>query len=264
MNYSTTKYPETNQVLIVLITLFVLRFTAKFIFNFIDSETLKQFCSGILSLSVLLIFMLYMIKRDIIDAKQFRFDDVKVSVAVAGILGGLSISLLPIIPRLSYLDDTQIDNIAIDAVYNKVDLWYFFYMCLIAPVFEEILFRVLILGNLLRLFSPLIAIVVSSILFSLLHLSILETFLFACFIGWIYYYTQNIIYPIIIHGFSNLLAFATRYLLSHGYSSFNEINSLFDDNKVVISTICLSFILASIYYLYRMQRRLKIAVEEKS
>ncbi|HWV70766.1 MAG TPA: CPBP family intramembrane glutamic endopeptidase [Pseudosphingobacterium sp.] len=205
-----------------------------------------------------------MVKHDIIDAKQFHFDEVKVSVAVVGILGGLSISLLPIIPQLSYLDDMQINNIAMDAAYNQTDISYFLYMCLIVPVFEEIVFRLLILGSLLRWFSPLVAIVISSVLFSLLHLSILETFLFACFIGWIYYYTQNIIYPIIIHGFSNLLAFVTRYILSHGYSSFNEISSLFNDNKVVISTICLSFILTSIYYLYRMQKKLKIVVEEKS
>lgn len=264
MNYSTTKYPEVKQVVIVLITLFVLRITAKFMFNFIDSETLKQLCSGILSLSVLLIFMFYMIRGDMIDKRLFSFADVNVKVALAGVLGGLSIMLLPIIPRLSYLDDTQIDNVAVEATHNQVDLWYFFYMCLIAPVFEEILFRVLILGNLLRWSSPAVAIVVSSVLFSLLHLSILETFLFACLVGSIYYYTRNIIYSILIHGFCNLLAFTTRYLLSHGYSSFNEINSLFDDNMVVISTICLSFLLASIYYLYRMRRRLKFIVEEKS
>ncbi|EGJ27055.1 CPBP family intramembrane glutamic endopeptidase [Streptococcus porcinus] len=78
---------------------------------------------------------------------------------------------------------------------------------------EEGMFRGLLLGSLEKKFSPVKAIILSSIFFSLLHLlnilggvtfsdvlnQMLSTFIMGLFLGCIYIDTKNIIFPIIFH-----------------------------------------------------------------
>lgn len=84
-------------------------------------------------------------------------------------------------------------------------LWLLLSVCILAPITEELLFR----GVILKLLSPfgiVTAVVVSSIMFSLLHVSpagIIVFFAMGVLLGIIRYVSGSVIACIVIHGINN-------------------------------------------------------------
>lgn len=91
-------------------------------------------------------------------------------------------------------------------------------IALVPAIVEEVLFR----GGIQNLFSrwfkrPVLAIVVTSVLFSAVHLSylgFLSRFALGFVLGWMYYRTGNIWINIIAHFFNNAAAITQLYLVS--------------------------------------------------
>lgn len=86
----------------------------------------------------------------------------------------------------------------------------FLTMVIIAPIIEELVFRGFILDGLLRRYSPLKSILVSSLIFGLAHFNpwqFVTGFLCGIFIGWVYLHTRSISVAIIMHASNNLLGF---------------------------------------------------------
>jgi len=81
--------------------------------------------------------------------------------------------------------------------------------CIFAPVGEEICFRGIILGGLLKTrCRPWLAILISALLFALLHglgANFVTALLFGILVGWLYWRTGSIIPGIIIHISNNSL-----------------------------------------------------------
>jgi uncharacterized protein len=89
----------------------------------------------------------------------------------------------------------------------------FILLVIAAPVLEELIFRGIILEGLIRNYSPLKSILISSFLFGLVHLNpwqFVTGFFIGIFIGWIYYKTRSLTFAIIIHASANLIAYFTR------------------------------------------------------
>ena len=103
----------------------------------------------------------------------------------------------------------------------------FIVMCVVAPVFEEILFRGIILRGLLKNIKPWPAILVSSLLFAIFHLNIwqgISSFLFGIFMGWVLYRTGSLYLVIFSHFVINFMAFlASRNVINvPGYTYPSE------------------------------------------
>jgi membrane protease YdiL (CAAX protease family) len=79
---------------------------------------------------------------------------------------------------------------------------------IIAPVLEELFFRKFLLNKLLEKYSLVTSIIVSSLLFSLIHIetpkNLFPTLLFGILGGLIYIKTRRIAYPILFHFLYNL------------------------------------------------------------
>ncbi len=83
----------------------------------------------------------------------------------------------------------------------------FIAVVILAPILEEILCRGIILKGLLKRHSPWKAIIVSSILFGVLHLNpwqFVSAFGIGMIAGWVYWKTKNLLLPILIHMANNL------------------------------------------------------------
>lgn len=81
------------------------------------------------------------------------------------------------------------------------------YMVLLAPVFEEILFRKLICDSMVK-YGQGTAVIVSGFMFGLFHLNFNQffyAFLLGCFFAYIYVKTGNIKYSIILHMMINFI-----------------------------------------------------------
>lgn len=87
---------------------------------------------------------------------------------------------------------------------------FFINICILAPIWEELFFRGILLRRLTIKWSPQKSIIVSSLLFGLIHvnpLTVIFAFLLGCVLGYVYLKTKSIIVPIVVHSFSNFFAF---------------------------------------------------------
>ena len=79
-----------------------------------------------------------------------------------------------------------------------------------APVLEELLFRGAIQGTLMRYFkNPWVAIIVSGLLFGVIHVNPIQVFYAACLgvgFGWLYYRTGSLLPAVIGHIVNNSIA----------------------------------------------------------
>ena len=85
-----------------------------------------------------------------------------------------------------------------------------------APILEELIFRGIMLDGLLRIYSPTKAVIVSSLLFGLIHLNPAQFVggaLVGGFMGWVYVHTRSVLATILIHAAFNLTAFTESYFI---------------------------------------------------
>ena len=95
-------------------------------------------------------------------------------------------------------------------------LWMFIALVIAAPVLEELIFRGIMLDGLLRIYSPTKAVIVSSLLFGLIHLNPAQFVggaLVGGFMGWVYVHTRSVMATILIHAAFNLTAFTEGYFI---------------------------------------------------
>jgi len=125
-------------------------------------------------------------------------------LATLGIQYSLTLPISSLIPMPDSIKEAF--NLALG---NPRNVFTLTTMVILAPLFEEIIFRGIILNGLLKRYSPAIAIVVSSLLFATVHLNpwqFVSAFILGLFIGWVYYKTQSLTFGIIVHAFNNLVA----------------------------------------------------------
>ena len=117
-------------------------------------------------------------------------------------------------------------------------------ICIIAPLIEEMLFRGIILRGFLSHYSAKKAIIVSSLLFALIHLNIYQipgAFILGCFIGWIYYKSRSLWPCILAHAINNIGV----YIFYVNYSELDESSAFFNFFTLLLSAI-------GIYALYKI------------
>ncbi|MCR5355800.1 MAG: CPBP family intramembrane metalloprotease [Lachnospiraceae bacterium] len=82
-----------------------------------------------------------------------------------------------------------------------------FYVLILAPVFEELLFRLFIYNLAKRFTNDTAAIIIQAVLFGLYHgniVQIIYAFLLGLLLGWIRKKTEHVLYCLIFHCFFNI------------------------------------------------------------
>ncbi len=131
----------------------------------------------------------------------------------------------------------------------------FLTMVVAAPIFEELIFRGIILDGLLKRYKPLKSILVSAMLFGLVHLNpwqFVTGFIIGIFCGWVYYNTRSLLACILIHAAANVTGFFMRFII-------HDVNSIFDSdpnemyggftNFLIVTGGCIVLALACIWFL---------------
>jgi len=123
----------------------------------------------------------------------------------------------------------------------------FLMLAIAAPLLEEILFRGIILKALLKKYSPYKAILISAFTFGIFHLNPWQ-FLFASvlglWLGYVYWKTRSLFYPVMIHFIVN----ATAFVLSLKYGE-NIADDPFEKNKDIQLYLTMLMILVSLIWL---------------
>lgn len=144
------------------------------------------------------------------------------TVAFAYLLDIVSV-ILP--PMPSYLKDQ------LDAMLDAPFLTSFLSVSVLAPLFEEILCRGLILRGLLQRMRPIWAMVISALFFALIHLNIwqaIPAFVIGMFMAYVYYKTGSLKLTIFIHFVNNTFSLLISKIPGlKDYDSFYEYLSPF-------------------------------------
>ena len=120
---------------------------------------------------------------------------------------GITIPVGDLIPMPEIIKETFLD------IGSQTGIFTFLAMVIAAPILEELIFRGIILNGLLKNYSPIKSILISSFLFGLVHLNpwqFLTGMIIGIFSGWIYYRTRSLSLSIIIHALANLSGFLMR------------------------------------------------------
>ncbi len=105
--------------------------------------------------------------------------------------------------------------------------WYFVNLLILGVVpaiCEELIFRGMIFQGLKEKFSPVLSMLISSLLFALMHQNI-EQFIYPLILGmllsFVFHRTNNLLYPMIIHLFNNFTTITMSYLANIGVINLN-------------------------------------------
>lgn len=208
------QYPH-NIIQSILSTLFIFMTAVPLflILNFINiPEDIKSSVLFIISVSgAIIIIHIHNKKKYAVVRHNFRLQDFSLLLLLIGATIVFIIGLyVPFNKTINTVFRTQ------DAITNPFENLLFFAGAIsIGPILEEILFRGMILRGLLTTKSPISAILISSLLFGVIHIKpiqIINGFILGLFIGWIYYKTRSIGVTIIIHSISNLTVVICNYL----------------------------------------------------
>lgn len=93
---------------------------------------------------------------------------------------------------------------------------FFFTAAVLAPVFEEIIFRGFLLPALTRYFPVSVAIILSSLLFAIAHLNvseILPLFVLGSILGLVYSRSRNLLSSMILHSLWNSGTLLSLFIL---------------------------------------------------
>ena len=131
-----------------------------------------------------------------------------ISISTIAIQIGIATPIINLLPMPQYMQKMFLEFDTYKGPFS------FIAIVIAAPVFEELIFRGIILDGLLQKYRPIESIVLSSILFGIVHLNpwqFIGAFTLGMFSGWIYYKTKNLSLSILIHSVNNLVAFISTY-----------------------------------------------------
>lgn len=139
---------------------------------------------------------------------------------------------------------------------SQTGIFAFLLLVIAAPILEELLFRGIILDGLLKKYSPLISILISSLLFGIVHLnpwSFINGLIIGIFSGWVYFRTKSVLPSIIIHASANLSGFLIRFLVDINARLNDSLVTIYGGVTNLILSIAGSIIVASIciYFLIK-------------
>lgn len=135
------------------------------------------------------------------------------------------------------------------------DIYSFISVVIMAPVLEELIVRGVILDGLLKRYNPLKAILLSSLIFGLMHLNpwqFLSAFIAGLYLGWIYYRIKSIIPCIMIHSVNNLIAF-----LMFAYFPNSTLINLVGGNKLYYYFVILISLTLLISGIWTLNKKIK-------
>lgn len=168
-----------------------------------------------------------------------------ISFTVIAIQTGVISPIVKLIPMPDFMKKVFLESSIQNGVFS------FITVVIAAPVLEELIFRGIILNGFLKIYSPVKSILISSILFGLIHFNpwqFIGAFIIGIFSGWVFYKTGKLLLSILIHFVNNLLAFSWMYFMDAETMMDKPLTELYGGalnlfaillGAIIIAVICL-------------------------
>lgn len=220
---------QLTRGLAIFCVLYSLVFLFKIPRLLLDSQSNSFYVTSIFYM-ILFVLGLYIFRDDFRQQLAWMKQNVLKSIFIL-IIGYLFYMIVELIGGLlySWLSDAfnssdiilQNDSNIMNAIKILPPVFAFFIMSLAGPAVEEMFYRRFLISTLIKYIPPWLSILLSSLLFAVLHVSsfqaseffnVLPHFFMGIAMGIIYYKTNNLIYPILIHVFNNFSALLPQFL----------------------------------------------------
>ena len=148
---------------------------------------------------------------------------------------GASALLIFIESTLYFNYSIQKWNLISAAVFDEIqwsNSWLVLYgitVIIVAPITEELIFRGLILNRLLTRYNPVVAILISALIFTFAHLnkSYISSFIHGVILSMVVIKYASLYYPMMIHGIYNAIVFVLqKYFGILFVADINQINTV--------------------------------------
>lgn len=153
-------------------------------------------------------------KRTGINKYNFSLSSMKimalVSISIIAIQTGITQPIVNSLPMPEFMQKIFLEFA------NQKGVFSFLAIVIAAPIIEELIFRGIILNGLLQKYSQVKSIILSSVLFGIVHLNpwqFVSATIIGIFSGWVYYRTKKLSLSILIHLVNNLIAFLGMYFM---------------------------------------------------
>ena len=169
-----------------------------------------------------------------------------------GNLIGLTITSL-----LSSTMQSDITN-PVQELINSAGIWFnLIIISIAAPIFEEILFRKLLIDRTIK-YGAKVSIILSAVIFALFHGNLNQFFyalLMGGFFAYVYIKTGRIIYTMILHGIINLMGSVVSLFVANSANNLmSGFNSLDFAILIIYTLILLLFLIIGIYGLTKLEK----------
>ncbi|NQU51575.1 MAG: CPBP family intramembrane metalloprotease [Bacteroidetes bacterium] len=200
-------------------------------------------------------------KRTGISKYDFSLSSMKimvlVSIAIIAIQTGVISPIVNQLPMPEFMKKIFLEFA------NQNGVFSFISIVIAAPILEELIFRGIILNGLLRRYSPVKSIIISSVLFGIVHLNpwqFIGALIFGLFSGWIYYRTRKLTLTIMIHFVNNLIAFIAMYFIDAETMMNESLTEIYGGsiNLILITVGAITVAIISVFLLRKEFSSLKI------
>ena len=209
---------------------------------------------------------MYSIKKNKTGNNSFNFSFENRRAIPSIIIGTIALLFGIITPIGNLIPMSESIKKALIGFGSQTGVFSFILMVIAAPILEELIFRGIILDGLLKNNSPTKSIMISSLLFGLVHLNpwqFIAGFIIGIFSGWVYYRTKNLLLSIIIHASANLSAYFMRYFIDIDSSMDDRLLEMYGGLSNLIMAIVGSITIVSIciYFLNKAFNNQKTEIE---
>ncbi len=252
-------FPTIGQAVWIIILLFILTIIVygpiKYIFLDDINKDIQFPILYLFTFGSILYYLYRKRKRENRSAK-FNFKISNYKIAPILIVTVVAIFLLNIfIINLIPISDSMKDYLT--ELFKQLGIFSIIGAVIFAPIIEELIFRGVFLDGFLKQYSPTKAIIVSSILFGIVHFNpwqFVSAFIGGLFIGWVYYKTRSVSISIILHSVNNLTG-AIGNLFDKDFDNIDASPiEMFGGmaNSILLIIAAIFTILISIYYLNKI------------
>ena len=155
-------------------------------------------------------FLIYAMRKKLTGQRTFSFSDPGFITIIFTIIASITLIIGIANPIIELIPMPEMIKKAFEDFGSMTGIFGFLSIVIAAPIFEELIFRGIMLDGLLKRYSPVKSILISAIMFGIVHLNPWQ-FVAALFVGilsgWIYYRTKSLTLSIVIHMTVNLCGF---------------------------------------------------------
>ncbi|OBR96510.1 CAAX amino terminal protease self- immunity [Clostridium ragsdalei P11] len=172
----------------------------------------------ILAATTIIFYKLYIIRSDkdlFLKEVYKKFTIRNIFYATVAIVGFRIISNNLVIFVLDPFSKILMPKSMLKSIGEIIQMPFIIYVCIVGPAMEEFVFRGVILGGLLKKYSGKNSIIVSALLFGIVHLNgiqFINGFLLGVLLGYVYVKTKSIYLCMYSHMLFNSIAFVLAYV----------------------------------------------------